>query len=218
VTEARDRDHAGRPRNSRPRDELGRPLPRPATGTALADGTGIPEDTGPAGRTGLPEDTGPAGGTGPSGGAAATPAEAAGIGGRLLLDGRPFQAHEVFEDAWKAAPVSDRALWRGLAQIAVGLTHARRENPRGAVTLLRRGAGNLRGYSGEPTPYGIDVTLVAVRADEVASLIERDGLAELPPQALLLPLGPRLSALVLGPAGPAGPTRPDPTSTACLVA
>jgi predicted metal-dependent hydrolase len=121
---------------------------------------------------------------------AVTPAEAAGIGARLLLDGRPFQAHEVFEDAWKAAPEPDRDLWRGLAQIAVGLTHARRGNPRGAITLLRRGAVNVRGYSRKPAPYGIDVVFVAARADEVADLIERDGLAAVPKEALLLPLGP----------------------------
>ena len=196
----RDRDHAGRPRNSRPRDDLGRPLPRTPVGTAVADGTAL------ANSTASPDDNGPPGSIDPDG-IVATPAEAAGIGGRLLLDGRPFQAHEVFEDAWKAAPASDRALWRGLAQIAVGLTHARRGNPRGAVALLRRGAGNLRGYSAEPAPYGIDVALVAVRADEVADLIEGDGLAALPPEALLLPLGAHL--LVLGPA------RPGP-STACV--
>ena len=172
---SRDRDHAGRPRNARPRDELGRPLPRTGTRTALAGDTALPGDTAP-------------GGTVLSSEAAVTPAEAAGIGGRLLLDGRPFQAHEVFEDAWKAAEEPDRAMWRGLAQIAVGLTHARRGNPRGAVTLLRRGAGNVRGYSREPARYGIDVAFVAARADEVADLIERDGLAALPPEALLLPL------------------------------
>jgi len=183
----RDRDLAGRPRNSRPRDELGRPLPR----TALARGAG-PADAGPGDAE--PADAGPEG-AGPEPaepGAAGTPAEAAGIGGRLLLDGRPFQAHEVFEDAWKAAPASDRDLWRGLAQIAVGLTHARRGNPRGAVALLRRGAGNLRGYCGDPAPYGIDVALVAVRAEEVAGRIERDGLDALPLEVLLLPLGPQL--------------------------
>ena len=182
---SRDRDHAGRPRNARPRDELGRPLPRTPAGTAPA-GTA---------RTGTaPAGTALAGGA-ESGGAAVTPvvtpAEAAGIGGQLLLDGRPFQAHEVFEDAWKAAAEPDRDLWRGLAQIAVGLTHARRGNPRGAVTLLRRGAGHVRGYSREPAPYGIDVAFVAERADWVAGLIERDGLSAVPPEALLFPLGPR---------------------------
>jgi predicted metal-dependent hydrolase len=122
----------------------------------------------------------------------ATPSEAAGIGGRLLLDGRPFQAHEVFEDAWKASPGPDRDLWRGLAQIAVGLTHARRGNPRGAIALLRRGSANLRGYAADPAPYGIDVAFVAARGEEIAGLIERDGIDALPPDALLLSLGPRL--------------------------
>jgi hypothetical protein len=175
VTGTRDRDEAGRPRNSRPRDELGRPLPRAAAATDPSAGTDLPASTGLPGAT------------------VATPAEAAGIGGRLLLDGRPFQAHEVFEDAWKIASDHERALWRGLAQIAVGLTHARRGNPRGAAAQLRRGSGNLREYQGEPAPYGIDIALVAVRADEIAGRIERDGLAVLPPEALLLPLTPRLA-------------------------
>ena len=70
-----------------------------------------------------------------------------------------------------------------------------------AVETLGRWIGVLRGYCAEPAPYGIDVALVAVRADEVAGLIERDGLAALPPEALLLPLGPKL------PAAPPGPAR-----------
>jgi hypothetical protein len=172
VTGTRDRDEAGRPRSSRPRDELGRPLPRTAEGTD------------PSAKADLP------GSTDLSGSTAATPAEAAGLGGQLLLDGRPFHAHEVFEDAWKSASQRERVLWRGLAQIAVGLTHARRGNPRGAAALLRRGSGNLREYQGEPAPYGIDIAFVGVRAEEIADRIERDGLAELPPEALLLPLTP----------------------------
>ena len=51
----------------------------------------------------------------------------------------PFHAHEVLEDAWKAAPEAERELWRGLAQLAVGLTHAARGNTRGGVALLERG-------------------------------------------------------------------------------
>jgi uncharacterized protein len=126
-----------------------------------------------------------------------TPGESAGIGGSLLLDGHPFHAHEVFEDAWKAAAGPERDLWRGLAQVAVGLTHARRGNARGAAALLTRGAGRLRDYaaraeapdpSGAPRPYGIDVAFVVTRAEELAARIERDGLAALPPHALLLGL------------------------------
>jgi hypothetical protein len=76
---------------------------------------------------------------------------------QALLDaGRPFHAHEVLEDAWKSAPEAERELWRGLAQLAVGLTHAMRGNAPGAATLLERGAGNVGGYAAAP-PHGIDV-------------------------------------------------------------
>ena len=77
-----------------------------------------------------------------------TGAEAAALADRLLRDGRPFHAHEVLEAAWKSGPASERDLWQGLAQIAVGLTHARRGNARGAVALLSRGADRVRGYQG----------------------------------------------------------------------
>ncbi len=123
----------------------------------------------------------------------------------MLIEGRPFHAHEVFEDAWKSAGESERDLWRGLAQVAVGLTHARRGNALGAVALLRRGAGNLSRYAGPASctgsvasrlSYGVDATFVASCAAELAAQIERDGLAVLPAQALLLRLRPYLAATV----------------------
>jgi hypothetical protein len=126
---------------------------------------------------------------------AVTPDEAVALGGSLLAQGRPFHAHEVFEAAWKSSPGPDRELWRGLAQIAVGLTHARRGNARGAVTLLRRGADRVRGYAdstgpagraGEPT--GLDPGYVAAGAADVAARIERDGLPAVPAAALRLTL------------------------------
>jgi hypothetical protein len=127
VTSARDRDPAGRARNARPRDALGRPLPYDATGEERA-----------------PE------------GVVREPAVALDEAQRLLDAGRPFHAHEVLEDAWKSAPEAERQLWRGLAQLAVGLTHAARGNVRGATTLLERGAGNLAPYAAAP-PHGVDV-------------------------------------------------------------
>jgi uncharacterized protein len=120
-----------------------------------------------------------------------TGAEAAALGGSLLAEGRPFHAHEVFEAAWKSASGPDRELWRGLAQIAVGLTHARRGNARGAVTLLRRGAAAVRaGDTGDAggDSAGIDPGFVAATADDLAVRIERDGLAAVPPADLLLAL------------------------------
>ena len=123
----RDRDTEGRARNARPRDALGRPLPYGTVG----------EERAPEGVVRPPDQ-------------ALTEAQA------LLDAGRPFHAHEVLEDAWKSAPEEERELWRGLAQLAVGLTHALRGNATGAATLLGRGAGNIAGYADAP-PHGIDV-------------------------------------------------------------
>ena len=74
----------------------------------------------------------------------------------MLDEGRPFHAHEVLEAAWKNAPEHERDLWQGLAQLAVGLTHALRGNRTGATALLNRGASRIGAYAASP-PYGIDV-------------------------------------------------------------
>lgn len=89
-------------------------------------------------------------------GVARTPDESLAEAQRLLDAGMPFHAHEVLEDAWKAAGEGERELWRGLAQLAVGLTHAARGNATGGAALLERGAAALVPYAGDP-PYGVDV-------------------------------------------------------------
>ena len=116
----------GRARNARPRDGLGRPLPRDAAGVER-----VPDDL------------------------VLPPAESLAEAQRLLDAGRPFHAHEVLEGTWKAAPQAERDLWQGLAQLAVGLTHLARGNPTGAVDpaapgrradrAVRRGAAVRRG-------------------------------------------------------------------------
>ena len=124
----RDRDAEGRARNARPRDALGRPLPRGAVG----------EDRAPEG-------------------VVRSPAETLAEAQRLLDAGRPFHAHEVLEDAWKTGPAVQRDLWRGLAQLAVGLTHAARGNRAGARTLLDRGARSLADATVVAADLGVDV-------------------------------------------------------------
>jgi uncharacterized protein len=115
--------------------------------------------------------------------------DAARLADELLRAGRPFHAHEVFEASWKSAPPDERDLWQGLAQIAVGLTHAHRGNARGAVTLLGRGARRVRAYrdqagasgAGEPgQPYDMDLAAVLAACDHLAARIERQGLAGIP--------------------------------------
>ncbi|KFG72492.1 hypothetical protein FM21_16405 [Streptomyces mutabilis] len=140
---ARDRDGEGRARNARPRDGLGRPLPYGAAG--------VPRQ--PEGVARAPEET---------------VAEAQ----RLLDEGKPFHAHEVFEDAWKSGPEQERELWRGMAQLAVGLTHAARGNVTGGARLLRRGAGAVADWaaseSGQERPHGMDLGAIAAWARDLA--------------------------------------------------
>ncbi|HEX5291325.1 MAG TPA: DUF309 domain-containing protein [Streptosporangiaceae bacterium] len=155
----RDRDAAGRARNARPRDGLGRPLPRGAEGEA------------------------------PAPDAPALPPEAALDAAQRLLDaGRPFHAHEVLEASWKAAPPAERDLWQGLAQLAVGLTHARRGNAAGAAALLRRGASRISGCAGGGGAYGIDAAALAAAAAGLAGRVESRGLDGLAPGELDLRL------------------------------
>jgi hypothetical protein len=155
VTPAgRDRDAAGRARNARPRDELGRPLPRDAAGVAP-----VPEDL------------------------ALPPAEALAEAQRLLDAGRAFQAHEVLEGTWKASPPEERELWRGLAQLAVGVTHAQRGNAAGGAELLRRAADRIGEYAVEP-PHGVDVTGLVAWARALCDRIAVRGVDRLAPDDL----------------------------------
>ena len=156
MSRDRERDQTGRPRNARTRDELGRPLPRGESGVA-----GIPDDL------------------------VLSPGDALIEAQRLLDEGRPFHAHEVLEATWKAAPDAERDLWQGLAQLAVGLTHALRGNSAGAARLLKRGAERISGYADGP-PYVIDVEGLADWARSLAWRLED------PSNDVGLPSAPRL--------------------------
>jgi len=121
----------------RPRDRFGRPLPRDADVPVQADPVAL-----------SPEDT---------------LREAA----ELIRQGRAFRAHEVFEALWKATEGEERELWRALAQLAVGITHAQRGNAAGSSALLRRGADNLTTWEGLQ-PYRVPVTALRAWALESA--------------------------------------------------
>ncbi|WP_369777377.1 DUF309 domain-containing protein [Streptomyces sp. R33] len=174
----RDRDGEGRARSARPRDGLGRPLPYGAQGVERQ-----------------PE------------GVVRTPAETLVEAQRLLDGGMPFHAHEVFEDAWKSGPPAEAPLWRALAQLAVGLTHAARGNAVGGARLLRRGAtalagpdtgdgaGSSAGVGRAREPYGIDVPGLVRWARELAGRVEA---------------GPAVDAAAEAPRLAAPPDGPDP--------
>ena len=119
----------------RPRDDLGRPLPADADVAIEPDPQPLP------------------------------PAETLDLAQQLLDAGRAFRAHEVFEARWKAVTGAERDLWRGLAQVAVAITHAQRGNDRGRVSLLTRAAVTLAPWENE-RPYDVDVA--AIRAWAIA--------------------------------------------------
>jgi hypothetical protein len=131
----RDRDESGRPRSTRPRDALGRPLPPGSEGTPR-----IPDDLD------LP------------------PAETLTYAQDLLDRGMAFNAHEVLEAAWKNGPDDEKAMWQALAQLAVGITHVQRGNIKGAITVLRRASGRLAGGAG-PARHNVDVSGLVDFAD-----------------------------------------------------
>src|SRR5271166_6830935 len=131
----RDRDESGRPRSTRPRDALGRPLPRGRKGVPP-----VPNDME------LP------------------PGETLDYAQDLLDRGLAFNAHEVLEAAWKNGPDDERMLWQGLTQLAVGITHVQRGNVKGAMSLLRNASTRLA-HDDRPAPYGVDVAGLVDFAD-----------------------------------------------------
>lgn len=145
----RDRNAEGRPENQRPRDRFGAPLPRGA-------------------RDELPERVDPET-------VCRDLDEGVARAANLFDQQRFFEAHEFFEWVWKLPDLdqADRSFFKGLAQVAVGMTHTQRGNASGATTLLRRAAGYLEGY---PSPHhGVHTTAVQRLAREFAGRVDREG-------------------------------------------
>jgi len=143
TPKARDRDRAGRAKNARPRDVLGRPLARGAENA-------ITEEE-------LPSD----------------PERLLDIGIEHFNAHRFFQAHETWETAWHPSPDDERDFWQGLTQLAVGYTHYQRGNPKGSVTLLRRGARKIAAYGDVYKRVPVGALAAAARAS--AASIEQAG-------------------------------------------
>jgi uncharacterized protein len=165
--EPRGRRADGRPEQSRPRDRTGRPLPYGTQGVELAE---------PCDVTVLEE--------------------AVALGCERWDARRYFEAHELLELAWKEGPVSGRALWKGIIQVAVAGVHLQRGNAEGARRLLERALGSL---DRQPAAtHGIDVEALRRLARAHRDVL-RDGrvpAADLGPFPAL-PGGPRLDPAVV---------------------
>jgi hypothetical protein len=88
-----------------------------------------------------------------------------------------FDAHEVWEDVWRAAPAEEKRFLQGLIQVAVALHHHTRGNLEGARSLLARAHRNLSHY---PDSYaGVNLAEVRAAITQCQQAL-RDG-APLPP-------------------------------------
>ncbi|MGZ4834263.1 MAG: DUF309 domain-containing protein [Terriglobales bacterium] len=100
----------------------------------------------------------------------------------LFNAGHFFEAHEVWEDVWRAAPADEKKFLQGLIQVAVALHHHSRGNLRGARSLLARALRNLSDY---PESYaGVDLARVRSTIAECQGALDLAG--PLPP--LRIPL------------------------------
>ena len=70
---------------------------------------------------------------------------------QLFNRGEFFEAHEILEDVWRAAPLEERRFLQGLIQVAVALHHHSTGNVTGCRSVLARACRNLSSY---PSKYG----------------------------------------------------------------
>ena len=72
-----------------------------------------------------------------------------------------FQAHEVWEDVWRATPGPEKGILQSLIQIAVALHHHSTGNRDGAQSVMDRALRNLE----EAGDFFRDINMVRLRED-----------------------------------------------------
>ena len=82
----------------------------------------------------------------------------------LIRDGEFFAAHEVLEDAWRAAEESERDFYQGLVHVAVAWYQAGRGNRVGCERQLEKAARRLGPYA--PAHRGLDVAALLASVEE----------------------------------------------------
>lgn len=132
-------------KTQRPRDELGRPLPRDAANRLhLEDFDSLSVE------------------------------ENHRLGKDHFNEGRFFHAHEAWETAWKQSKkTADEEFFKGLSQLGAGYVHYRRGNPHGTITLLRRAVRRIAPYG--PRHWGLDIASIAETAKTHAETVEAAG-------------------------------------------
>jgi uncharacterized protein len=81
----------------------------------------------------------------------------------LARAGRYFEAHEAFEDAWRAAPPDERDFFQGLVHVVVAWYQDGRGNETGCGRQLEKAARRLAAYA--PSHRGVDVASLLAQVE-----------------------------------------------------
>jgi predicted metal-dependent hydrolase len=92
-----------------------------------------------------------------------------------------FEAHESFEDAWRAADPAEKDFFQGLVHVTVAWYQARRGNRPGCERQLAKAQRRLAAFV--PEHRGVDVAAVLLSVGEAADIVA-GGSLELPPPRL----------------------------------
>jgi predicted metal-dependent hydrolase len=82
----------------------------------------------------------------------------------LVRDGRGFEAHELFEDLWRAAEPGERDLYQGLVHVAVATYQDGRGNAVGRTRQLEKSLRRLGPYAPAYEGVAIDPLLTWAEA------------------------------------------------------
>jgi uncharacterized protein len=88
--------------------------------------------------------------------------------------GEYFEAHELLEDAWRAAEPAEKDFFQGLVHVAVAWHHAGRGNRPGCERQLAKAQRRLEPFA--PEHRGVDVAAVLQSVARAQRTIEEDSL------------------------------------------
>ena len=86
----------------------------------------------------------------------------------LFCSGHYFEAHEEWEEVWRAAPLEERDFYQGMVHLTVALYQAGRGNARGARSQMKQARRRLAAYF--PARHGISLHKLA---PEVEAAVEQ---------------------------------------------
>ncbi len=82
-----------------------------------------------------------------------------------------FEAHDVWEEIWRAEHGPARDFFKGLIHLAGGFHHYQNGNFRGSAALFTSGIGYLRPFL--PGRMGVDLAAILPKAEEQLAKVTR---------------------------------------------